>query len=349
MTNEREIDILDLLAEMLKHWKGAIVCLLLGAIAFGAYDYMKNKPAAPVEEIVDEAETEDEVIENAEEDLIGRMTFAEKKAVDIALEYEALYNEAKANGDVDNVITLNKVIIDSVKTFTDVQLKYFVINSNSDMWGDELALLIDDTPETETLEDSHDSLIDTFHHNKKKMIVCGVALFILYLAFFGVKYVLDGHIKATDDLSKLANLPELGKIYTVKAPKFFIDKGIFNMKYHGQKVMTEDASIELIAAKISAKAKANDVSAITFVGCSLEKKSVNHCKKLADVLKNAYKIDSNIIDDIVYNKAAVDSLLSSKDLVIVEATGVTTYTNFDKEIQLIKQLEINCLGGVVVV
>lgn len=349
MTNEREIDILDLLAEMLKHWKGAIVCLLVGVIAFGAYDYMKNKPAAPVEEIVNEAETEDETVEEIKEGtekaLIDQMTFAEKKAVDIALEYEALYNEAKANGDVDNVITLNKVIIDSVKTFTDVQLKYFVINSNSDMWGDELALMI---AEEETDDETVSGLLD-FHHNKKKMIVCGVALFILYLAFFGVKYVLDGNIKATDDLAKLANIPELGKIYTVKAPKFFIDKGIFNMKYHGQKVMTADASIELIAAKISAKAKANDVSAITFVGCSLEKKSVNHCKKLADVLKNAYKIDSNIIDDIVYNKAAVDSLLSSKNLVIVEATGVTTYTNFDKEIQLIKQLEINCLGGVVVV
>ena len=74
MTDEREIDLLELIAEVLKHWKGMILFMLIGAIAVGGFDYAKANYNA-------EKKRTEEAVE---------MTYAEKKAVDIALEYEIM-------------------------------------------------------------------------------------------------------------------------------------------------------------------------------------------------------------------------------------------------------------------
>ena len=39
---EREIDLLDLLADILRHWKGIIVCFLIGAVLSGGFSYIQS-------------------------------------------------------------------------------------------------------------------------------------------------------------------------------------------------------------------------------------------------------------------------------------------------------------------
>lgn len=39
---EREIDLIDLLAEILSHWRGMLICMLLGAVLLGAFSYIKS-------------------------------------------------------------------------------------------------------------------------------------------------------------------------------------------------------------------------------------------------------------------------------------------------------------------
>lgn len=90
-----------------------ILFMLIGAIAVGVFDYAKANYNA-------EKKLAEKVVE---------MTYAEKKAVDIALEYEKLYVEAKDNDDAENLILLNRTVIDLVKSFNDMQLEYFNDNS----------------------------------------------------------------------------------------------------------------------------------------------------------------------------------------------------------------------------
>lgn len=106
---------------MLKHWKGTIVCFLVGALALGVFNYFHSPKEA--------AEVTGEAVEVTEEAQATEMIFAERKAVDVALEYEELYLQAKESGDVENLLELNKAIIDSVKAFNDMQLQYFTENS----------------------------------------------------------------------------------------------------------------------------------------------------------------------------------------------------------------------------
>ena len=182
----------------------------------------------------------------------------------------------------------------------------------------------------------------------KMIIIGGLVASLLYCVFWAVKYVFDGHIKASDDMMQLAGISQLGKITTDKVPSFFVDRWIFGLKHHGQRLMDADRSIELIASVIAVTAKSQKIEKIAFAGCLVEGKTGEYCKKLTDLLKDTYQIEATILDDVIYNQNDVKALAESKSVVLIETAGTSLYNDFYKEIQLIKQLDINTLGGVIV-
>ena len=326
MTDEREIDLLELIAEVLKHWKGMILFMLIGAIAVGVFDYVKANYNA-------EKKRTEEAVE---------MTYAEKKAVDIALEYEKLYVEAKDNDDAENLVLLNKAVIDLVNSFNDKQLEYFNNNSISELWkGSEQDII---KKEEVVLEDNTTSGISP------KMVVIGaVAFAFIYCMIWVLKYIFDGNIKISDDLHRLINADLIGNIITVKEPSFIIDKLIYRLKHHtGGKVLPVEDSLELIASVISVNAKNGEINEVAFAGCELKKKAYEYCEKLAAILKDSHGLDSKIIGDIVYNKDDVETLADEKGIVLIETAGVSAYLDIQREIQLINRLNINVIGGVII-
>ncbi|MDD7452085.1 MAG: hypothetical protein PUK76_13680 [Treponema sp.] len=316
MTDEREIDLLELIAEVLKHWKGMVLFMLIGAIAGGVFDYAKANY-------------------NAEK--VVEMTYAEKKAVDIALEYEKLYVEAKDNDDAENLILLNRTVIDLVKSFNDMQLEYFNDNSISELWK-------------ETKQDIIKKEDNTTIGISPKMVVIGaVAFAFIYCMIWALKYIFDGNIKISDDLHQLINADLIGSVITVKEPSFVIDKLIYRLKHHAVgKVLPVEDSLELIASVISVNAKNGEINEVAFAGCELKKKAYEYCERLATILKDSHGLDSKIIGDIVYNKDDVETLADEKGIVLIETAGASAYSDIQKEMQLINQLSINVIGGVIV-
>ena len=320
MTDEREIDLLELIAEVLKHWKGMILFMLIGAIAVGVFDYAKANY-------------------NAEK--VVEMTYAEKKAVDIALEYEKLYVEAKSNGDAENLVLLNTTVIDLVKSFNDKQLEYFNNNSISELWkGSEQDII---KKEEVVLEDN-----TTIGISPKMVVIGAVAFAFIYCMIWALKYIFGGNIKISDDLHQLINADLIGNIITVKEPSFVIDKLIYRLKHHGGKVLPVEDSLELIASVISVNAKNGEINEVAFAGCELKKKAYEYCEKLVAILKDSHGLDSKIIGDIVYNKDDVETLADEKGIVLIETAGASAYSDIQREMQLINQLSINVIGGVII-
>ena len=321
MTDEREIDLLELIAEVLKHWKGMIFFMLIGAISVGVFDYAKAN-------YYSEKKRTEEAVE---------MTYAEKKAVDIALEYEKLYVEAKDNGDAENLVLLNKTVIDLVNSFNDKQLEYFNNNSISELWkGSEQDII--------KKEDN-----TTIGISPKMVVIGAVAFAFIYCMIWALKYIFDGNIKISDDLHRLINVDLIGNIITVKEPSFIIDKLIYRLKYHtGGKVLSVEDSLELIASVISVNAKNGGVNEVAFAGCELKKKAYEYCERLAAILKDSHGVNSKILGDIVYNKDDVETLADEKGIVLIETAGVSAYSDIQREMQLINQLSINVIGGVIV-
>lgn len=321
MTDEREIDLLELIAEVLKHWKGMILFMLIGAIAVGVFDYAKANYNA-------EKKRTEEAVE---------MTYAEKKAVDIALEYEKLYVETKDNGDAENLVLLNKAVIDLVNSFNDEQLEYFNNNSISELWKGSEQDIIKKEGNT------------TIGISPKMVVIGAVAFAFIYCMIWALTYIFDGNIKISDDLHRLINADLIGNIITVKEPSFIIDKLIYRLKHHtGGKVLPVEDSLELIASVISVNAKNGEINEVAFVGCELKKKAYEYCERLAAILKDSHGLDSKIIGDIVYNKDDVETLADEKSIVLIETAGASTYSDIQREMQLINQLSINVIGGVII-
>ena len=314
MTDEREIDLLELIAEVLKHWKGMILFMLIGAIAVGVFDYAKGPK-------------------------VDEMTYAEKKAVDIALEYEKLYVEAKDNGDAENLVLLNKTVIDLVNSFNDKQLEYFNDNSISELWKE--------TKQDIIKKEEEDNI--TIGISPKMVVIGAIVFAFVYCMIWGLKYIFDGNIKISDDLHQLINADLIGNIITVKEPSFIIDKLIYRLKHHtGGKVLPVEDSLELIASVISVNAKNGEINEVAFAGCELKKKAYEYCEKLAAILKDSHGLDSKIIGDIVYNKDDVETLADEKGIVLIETAGASAYSDIQREMQLINQLSINVIGGVII-
>lgn len=316
---------MELIAEVLKHWKGMILFMLIGAIAVGVFDYAKANYNA-------EKKRTEEAVE---------MTYAEKKAVDIALEYEKLYVETKDNGDAENLVLLNKAVIDLVNSFNDEQLEYFNNNSISELWkGSEQDII---KKEEVVLEDN-----TTIGISPKMVVIGAVAFAFIYCMIWALKYIFDGNIKISDDLHRLINVDLIGNIITVKEPSFIIDKLIYRLKHHGGKVFPVEYSLELIASVISVNAKNGEINEVAFAGCELKKKAYEYCEKLAAILKDSHGLDSKILGDIVYNKDDVETLADEKGIVLIETAGASAYSDIQREMQLINQLSINVIGGVII-
>lgn len=72
---EREIDLLDMIADILSHWKGLLVALIIGAVLMGGFSYVKSYRSAQSTQSVEEEETEldetvvQEQLKQLEEDL----------------------------------------------------------------------------------------------------------------------------------------------------------------------------------------------------------------------------------------------------------------------------------------
>ena len=293
-----------------------ILFMLIGAIAVGVFDYAKGPK-------------------------VDEMPYAEKKAVDIALEYEKLYVEAKDNDDAENLILLNRTVIDLVKSFNDMQLEYFNDNSISELWKETKQDII---KEEVVLEDNTTSGISP------KMVVIGAVVFaFIYCMIWALKYIFDGNIKISDDLHQLINADLIGSVITVKEPSFVIDKLIYRLKHHAVgKVLPVEDSLELIASVISVNAKNGEINEVAFAGCELKKKAYEYCEKLVAILKDSHGLDSKIIGDIVYNKDDVETLADEKGIVLIETAGASAYSDIQREMQLINQLSINVIGGVII-
>ena len=73
MNEEREINLIDLVADILSHWRGLLIFMLAGAVLMGAFSYVRSYRAAnQVQEEPEEEELSEEEIELAELEELSR-------------------------------------------------------------------------------------------------------------------------------------------------------------------------------------------------------------------------------------------------------------------------------------
>ena len=89
---EREIDLLDMIADILSHWRGLLVALIIGAVLMGGFSYVKsyrNIQSTPTVE--EEPELDELAVEEQLAQLEDSLSDSEKAAVLITVDDEREY------------------------------------------------------------------------------------------------------------------------------------------------------------------------------------------------------------------------------------------------------------------
>ena len=83
------------------------------------------------------------------------------------------------------------------------------------------------------------------------------------------------------------------------------------------------------------------------MGCDLKAGAEAVCRKLEVMLKQE-NITAVILDNVLYDAAAMDELENAKGIVLVEKAMSTMYDEISRELELASRQGIKVLGGIIV-
>lgn len=181
----------------------------------------------------------------------------------------------------------------------------------------------------------------------KYMLVGAVLFAVLYAVVVAVLYVLNGKLRATDELQSLYHIPQMGLVVKDSKKQFFVDKWIKALRNHGKRQFTAEQSMDLAATAVKISAAKNELDSICLIGCDMKAGADDVCKKLKTALEKE-KLAVTVLDNVLYDAEAMEKLEAVKGVVLVEKAGSTMYREIADELELAKRQGIKVLGGIVV-
>lgn len=184
-----------------------------------------------------------------------------------------------------------------------------------------------------------------------KYVLMGIILFAFIYAFYVfLKYILSGRIRATDDMTSLYGVPELGVISVEKEGKkllAFVDGWILKLRDWNKRRFSMEEAIGLAAVAVKMAAKKEGLNEICCIGCNLKTNAVKTADAIQNVLKDA-NISMKVLNNALYDQEAMEQLLSARGAFLLERAGETLYEEISREIELLHRQEIKVLGIIVV-
>lgn len=98
--HEREISLVDLIIEILLHWRGIVLVMLVGGVLFAGYSYKQSYNAAEAQKAkLEEMETKlsenEDIVEADKQWLEGQLSDTQINNVKTAIEYEQMYKDKR--------------------------------------------------------------------------------------------------------------------------------------------------------------------------------------------------------------------------------------------------------------
>ena len=174
--------------------------------------------------------------------------------------------------------------------------------------------------------------------------IIGAVLYACAIMFF---YVINNRLRASDELTGLYDIPQLGLVVKDNAKLFVVDKWIQSLRNRGKRRFTAEQSLELATTAVKIAALKNGLDNVCLIGCDMEAGANEVCDKLKESLeKDNLKV--TILNNVLYDAAAMAQLDDVKGAVLVEKAGSTMYREIADELELVGRQEIKVLGGIVV-
>ena len=267
----------------------------------------------------------------------------------VNLSYASIYDSAIANQQqslIANLISRQQQIENLKKDFSEEELQYFNIlieiedgKLNS---SDEILQSLQQAAAGGVTEKPRISL---------KYVFLGILLAVFVYAFLiFVRYVLNTKIRATDELQQIYGIDQLGMIPANKDEKkffAFIDRRILALRNRNKRRFSQEEALTLTSVAVQMAAERNHIQTIYFCGCDLKEETEYVYQNMKESLEKAC-VQTVLVNNVLYDAAAMKSLEAAEAVVLVEKAGSTLYTEITQELEIFKREEIRVLGGVLV-
>lgn len=184
-----------------------------------------------------------------------------------------------------------------------------------------------------------------------RYIVLGMLLaaFVYVFAMF-LKYIFNNTVRATEKLQDLYGVNQLGQIPSGQGKKRlfgFVDQWILAIRDRDKRKFTEEEALELAAVAARMAAGKKSMSTVYLLGCDLRGRSHQICEQIKEKLE-ADKLQVTVLNNVLYDAAAMAQLVNAEAAVLVEKAGSTLYSEIEQELELLNRQGIAVLGGIVV-
>lgn len=180
-----------------------------------------------------------------------------------------------------------------------------------------------------------------------KYVLVGAIMFaVLYAAFWFILYIMNGRLRTNDDVQGIYHIAQLGVVVKDSKKKFLVDKWVEQLRNHGKRTFTREQSLVLAATAVKISANKNEMNAVCLMGCDLSAGADAVCDRIkAELEKEQIKV--TVLNNVLYDAAAMEQLESVQGVVLVEKAGVTMYHEIAEELELAKRQDIKVLGAII--
>lgn len=194
-------------------------------------------------------------------------------------------------------------------------------------------------------------------HVSLKFVALGtLAGAFLACMWYAAVYVISGTLRIESDLSDIFKLSIYGKIKPQKGngkKKIFagIDNFIERLFNKNKPAFTEEESLDIVCSGIGASAKKNDTKKLFVTSADSGEYSEEYLEKIVDSLRRGkYLPEGCAVEtgkNVVFDPRALEKMVQSDGVVLVEKIGESRYENINNELETIKKYGIEILGAVV--
>ena len=253
----------------------------------------------------------------------------------IAMDRTLMDEQAKCGNDIADLQTK---IANAKADFTGEQAQYYELLT----WKDsEQETQIEQNPGAEEISVQTPAV-------SKKYVFLGAILFVfVYAAVLCLVYIFNTKVRASDELQRLYNIPQIGLVVRESKRKLLLDRWADSLRNYGKRKFSAEQSMELAFAAVKIATVKNGVNNICLMGCNMSAGADQVCESLKAALEKE-QINVTVLDNVLYDAEAMEQMNAMQGAVLVEKAGSTLYNEVTGELELLKRQGITVLGGIIV-
>ena len=253
----------------------------------------------------------------------------------IAMDRTLMDEQAKCGNDIADLQTK---IANTKADFTEEQTQYYELLT----WKpSEQETQIEQNPGAEEISVQTPAV-------SKKYVFLGAILFVfVYAAVLCLVYIFNTKVRASDELQRLYNIPQIGLVVRESKRKLLLDRWADSLRNYGKRKFSAEQSMELAFAAVKIATVKNGVNNICLMGCNMSAGADQVCESLKAALEKE-QINVTVLDNVLYDAEAMEQMNAMQGAVLVEKAGSTLYNEVTSELELLKRQGITVLGGIIV-